>query len=87
MMSHSPLKNIPGRLRWQCRRSCLEIDLLLNAFLDHPQGYVCLVEAEQQAFQILLAQDDTDLLEWLLGRKACDDVRVQRVLEKITGLR
>jgi succinate dehydrogenase flavin-adding protein (antitoxin of CptAB toxin-antitoxin module) len=82
-MSHSTAKNISGRLRWQCRRSCLEIDLLLNGFLDHPQGYSALSASEQDYFQILLDKDDADLLPWLMGREVCAVQHLQTVIEKI----
>jgi antitoxin CptB len=72
-----------GRLRWQCRRSCLEIDLLLAHFLDDPKGYATLDEDEKIFFATLLAQADSDLLAWLLSRAPCPEPSWRAVLDKI----
>jgi antitoxin CptB len=71
------------RLRWQCRRSCLEIDLLLNTFLDDNNGYALLDAASQASFADLLAQADSDLLDWLLGRTACPHPVWQMLIARI----
>lgn len=53
-----------NRLRWQCRRGQLELDLILHAFLD--QHYAQLTRVEQIAFQRLLRESDQTLREWLM---------------------
>lgn len=60
---------IQGRIRWQCRRSCLEIDLLLNDFLDREDGYRCLDMIQQRQFSALLEHSDDVLLAWLMERE------------------
>jgi antitoxin CptB len=55
------------RLRWQCRRGLLELDLLFVRFLE--QHYSALNETEQGAFQRLLEQPDQTLLAWLQGQQ------------------
>ena len=55
------------RLRWQCRRGLLELDLLFVRFLE--QHYGALSVAEQGAFQRLLEQPDQTLLAWLQGQQ------------------
>jgi len=55
------------RLRWQCRRGLLELDLLFVRFLE--QHYSALDETEQGAFQRLLEQPDQTLLGWLQGQQ------------------
>ena len=55
------------RLRWQCRRGLLELDLLFVRFLD--QHYSALNVEEQGAFQRLLEQPDQSLLAWLQGQQ------------------
>jgi len=55
------------RLRWQCRRGLLELDLLFVRFLE--QHYDALSVAEQGAFQRLLEQPDQILLAWLQGQQ------------------
>ena len=54
------------RLRWQCRRGMLELDLLLQSFLENK--YYELDDLEQQDFNRLLDIPDQELLELLMGR-------------------
>ncbi len=54
-----------NRLRWQCRRGMLELDYILEAFLD--QAYLSLGPDDQQAFEQLLTTADPELHGWLLG--------------------
>ncbi len=54
------------RLRWQCRRGLLELDLLFVHFLE--QRYSTLNAEEQRAFQCLLEQPDQMLLGWIQGQ-------------------
>lgn len=54
-----------GRLRWQCRRGMLELDLLLLRFLE--TRYATLPEQQQGAFMRLLNLTDPVLHDWLLG--------------------
>jgi antitoxin CptB len=58
---------IVRRLRWQCRRGLLELDLLLARFLE--LHYSALNETEQYAFRRLLEQPDQTLLAWLQGQQ------------------
>jgi antitoxin CptB len=55
------------RLRWQCRRGLLELDLLFVRFLE--QHYRALNTEEQSAFQRLLEQPDQTLLTWIQGQQ------------------
>jgi len=55
------------RLRWQCRRGLLELDVLFIHFLE--QYYSALNETEKGAFQRLLEQPDQTLLSWLQGQQ------------------
>ena len=52
-----------NRLRWQCRRGQLELDLILNDFLE--RHFAGLSPAEQNAFARLLELPDPTLLQWL----------------------
>jgi len=54
-----------NRLRWQCRRGQLELDLILNGFLE--RRYADLSRAEQDTFARLLQLPDRTLLQWLVG--------------------
>lgn len=66
------------RLRWQCRRGLLELDLLFEAFLA--QGYADLPEADRVIFQELLEYQDQQLQEWLLGKTSPEDAAIQRMV-------
>lgn len=53
-----------AQLYWQCRRGCLELDLLLKNYLDH---YYMAASGERRAeFVALLELDDEALLPALL---------------------
>ncbi len=70
-----------SRLYWQCRRGMLELDLLLQAFLDGQ--FDTLAAPEQQAFSDLLGYPDTVLLEYMLGRMIPTDKAIADVVAKI----
>ena len=67
-----------NRLRWQCRRGLLELDLVLERFLerhgDHLQG------EHLACFRILLEYADNDLLDLIRARAECRDARLAEVL-------
>jgi antitoxin CptB len=69
------------RLRWRCRRGMLELDLMLNDFLD--QGLEQLDAGEQSIFQRLLDYPDQMLLEMLMGRMVPADKETVHVIGKI----
>jgi antitoxin CptB len=66
----SELSNIE-RLRWQCRRGMLELDLLLRAFLD--QHYSNLSPRMQRHFIQLLDFPDPVIHAWCIGDETPDD--------------
>ncbi len=49
-----------AKLRWQCRRGCLELDLLLTRYLEHQYPLANL--AEKQKFEELLKLEDSVIL-------------------------
>ncbi len=67
------LVQAPGRLRWQCRRGMLELDVILNRFVDlHWQSLDNSLKAE---LETLLSCSDQQLQEWLFqGREADNEV-------------
>ena len=69
------------RLYWQCRRGMLELDILLQGFLD--TGFETLATAEQRAFVELLDYPDAVLLEYMLGRMIPTDQSIANVVAKI----
>jgi len=70
-----------SRLRWRCRRGMLELDLLLNAFLD--QKLKELTAAECSALEQLLEYPDQLLMEYLFGRTIPADEEIIPIVAKI----
>lgn len=70
------------RLRWQCRRGMLELDQVLLAFLE--TDYALLDSSDQASFEMLLAQPDHLLSQWLFGERARPtDPEIDRVVQAI----
>ncbi len=55
------------RIRWQCRRGMLELDLVLNRFVE--QELEGLAPAELETFRQLLDQPDPLLLAWVMAQE------------------
>jgi antitoxin CptB len=69
------------RLRWRCRRGMLELDLLLQGFLD--RGYTQLDDAQKGSFTRLLELPDQTLSEYLLGTMEIEEREFVDVIERI----
>lgn len=59
------------RVRWHCRRGLLELDLVLNHFVDN--RFEQLTPEQKQAFARLLDLPDNDLWDLVTGRASIDD--------------
>ncbi|MBA2351783.1 MAG: succinate dehydrogenase assembly factor 2 [Burkholderiales bacterium] len=72
-----------ARLRWQCRRGMLELDLVLNAFLD--RHYASLTPPEIAALRDLLNRPDPELWARIIAKPdpAEDDRGVLRRLREL----
>jgi len=70
-----------SRLRWQCRRGMLELDIFLQSFMD--KGFSQLTETEQQTFSELLETPDQMLLDYLMGRVIPYDKKIAELSQKI----
>jgi antitoxin CptB len=67
-----------NRLRWQCRRGLLELDLVLERFLERHGDQL---QGETLAsFKTLLDYSDNDLLDLIRARTECTDSRLADVL-------
>ena len=55
------------RIRWQCRRGLLEMDLILQRFLA--EDFESLNPEELNLFKELLGEVDTVLLAWVMGQE------------------
>lgn len=69
------------RLRWQCRRGMLELDHLLDRFLD--LGYSDLTEPERLTFRRLLDKQDTCLSDWFMARTDPPDLDLRELVRRI----
>ena len=66
------------RVRWRCRRGLLELDLILQGFLEH--RFERLDAEEKAVFGEMLDSPDPDLLDWALGRSEPADLRYRGVV-------
>jgi len=67
------------RARWRCRRGLLELDIVLQRFMD--QYYTQLDESGLEQFERLLALPDNDLWDLITARQVTTDDNLQKVLE------
>ena len=70
-----------SRLRWQCRRGTLELDLVLNRFVE--SGWAQLTARQRDAFEALLGYPDAVLLECVMDRLTPMDPVIADVISKI----
>ena len=70
-----------NRLRWQCRRGVLELDLVLERFLERHGDR--LSGDALDSFQTLLTYPDNDLLDLIRGRGECHDARLAEVVQRL----
>lgn len=78
---NSTVNNI-NRLRWQCRRGMLELDLLLLPFVE--KHYLGLSASDQRLFEELLTYQDQDLHQILMKNKAVEDPQLRLLVEAIS---
>lgn len=60
-----------NRLFWASRRGMLELDIILQTFLENT--YDQLKPQEQLLYQHLLGCEDQDLFAWLMNREEPED--------------
>ena len=69
------------RIRWHCRRGLLELDLVLNQFLE---GRFNELTTEQKgALTRLLDLPDNDLWDLVIGRAETDDVACAEIVSML----
>ena len=69
------------RARWRCRRGMLELDIVLQRFMD--MHYRQLDATGLQQFERLLALPDNDLWDLICVRQVNGDSQWQEVLEML----
>jgi antitoxin CptB len=70
-----------AKLRWQCRRGMLELDILLQNFLE--KKYPTLTDQEKILFEQLLACEDQDLYDWLVKKEEPNNKMLIKIINKI----
>ena len=78
-MGSSIINNID--YHWQCRRGMLELDLLLNNFVD--KKIQTLSPQQKGSFELLLSYPDQTLLDLLLGNSISSDVLLSDLIKEI----
>jgi antitoxin CptB len=72
------------QLRWQCRRGMLELDFVLERFLD--EHFEAAEKDERVLFAALLTAQDPELQTWLLNGVAHPDAAYHALIRKIRGI-
>ena len=72
------------RLRWQCRRGMLELDLLLAGFLE--QGYGDLDEDARRQFERLLGYPDQVIHDWLMQQAVPADAALRDLVGRVLAV-
>ena len=72
------------RIRWNCRRGLLELDLVLAAFIERHLDK--LNPGQLEVLQELLDYPDNDLLDLVMGRAELADRRCQPLLDMMRAL-
>ena len=67
-----------GRIRWQCRRALLELDLVFTRFLE--RDFDRLTDDQLADLDDLLRCDDYDIWALVNGSKACEVDRWQEMI-------
>ena len=67
------------RIRWQCRRGLLELDLVLAKFLD--RRLETLSPGELAAFKRLLDYPDNDLWDFVIGKMPSPDAESAQIIK------
>jgi antitoxin CptB len=70
-----------NRMRWAARRGMLELDLVLEPFVQ--ARYAALDEGDRYRFQRLMRCEDQDLFAWFLRRELPDDPELADIVSTI----
>ena len=66
---------------WQCRRGMLELDILLNNFVDKKIND--LTRQQKQSFELLLSYPDQTLFDLLMGNSVSSDASIATLVQQI----
>ena len=68
-----------SRLKWSCRRGLLELDLVLEKFVEN--RLPLLTEEELDSFDKLLLLPDNDILDLAMGRAEISDPALGKIVD------
>jgi len=74
-------EQVNAQLRWRCRRGMLELDILLNQFLD--KQYLRLDDEQKNVLDQLLDYPDQLLFDLFLGHMDSSDNEVSNLVKTI----
>lgn len=80
----SPADPERSRLRWQCRRGMLELDLLLHDFLE--RGWDDLDGEGRHTFERLLGFPDQIIHGWLMRQAVPKDAELRGLIGRILAI-
>ena len=70
-----------SELKWRCRRGMLELDILLNSYLD--KNYDSMSQQQGDVFSKVLDYPDKVLLDLLMGEMQSTDRSVDALVKSI----
>ena len=68
-----------NRLVWASRRGMLELDLILQPFIENV--YKNLDYTDQKSFDLLLEEQDQDLFNWFLKKEEPENESLLRIVK------
>ena len=70
-----------AKMMWRCRRGIRELDSVLKPFAE--DCYDELSPLDKTRLQALLDSQDTQILDWILGREIPDEEGLKRLIDSI----
>lgn len=70
-----------AKLKWNCRRGMLELDIILGKYLD--ECFNTLSESDKNDFENLLNCQDQDLFNWLVHKQFPTDSSLKQIVAQI----
>lgn len=70
-----------NRMRWASRRGMLELDLVLEPFVQ--ARYAALDAGDRRRFQQLMTCEDQQLFAWFLRREQPEDRELRAIVNKV----
>jgi antitoxin CptB len=72
------------RIRWNCRRGMLELDLVLNAFVE--RHLATLTARELDTFRGILGRPDPELLDLVMAHSDPEDTAERELIQRMRAV-